>query len=103
MASSDLAVTKGGNIKKVDITTIVTWVKESWSDISSEMIVRSFKKCSISNAMDGSEDDAIFEDDADDDNVPETDDIHPDVSMTDDDIRELFQTSDSDSDFEGFQ
>ena len=40
---------------------VVQWVKEAWADISSDMIVRSFKKCGISNAMDGTEDNMLWE------------------------------------------
>lgn len=104
MSSSDAAVTKGNNLKKVDIVTIAEWVKEAWLDIPSDMIVRSFKKCSISNAMDGSEDDAIYEEQYDDDDVDSEveDDIHPDVPMTEDEFQTLFGSSDSDSSFDGF-
>ena len=84
MASSDAAVTKGGNLKKVDIVTIAGWVKQAWLDIPSDIIFRSFKKCSISNSIDRSEDDAIFEEHSDDDDSSEVedDDVHPDHPMT---------------------
>ena len=39
------------------------WVKEAWSEIALDIVVRSFKKCGISNAMDGTEDDMLWEDD----------------------------------------
>ena len=38
------------------------WVKRSWENVSQEIIIRSFKKCAISNELDGSEDDVIYED-----------------------------------------
>ena len=37
------------------------WVKKAWDDISTEIIVKSFKKCGISNALGGTEDDALFD------------------------------------------
>ena len=36
-------------------------MKNSWQRDKSETIVKSFKKCGISNALDGSEDDTLYE------------------------------------------
>ena len=36
-------------------------MKNSWQRVKSETIVKSFKKCGISNALDGSEDDILYE------------------------------------------
>jgi hypothetical protein len=101
MQSSDASLTKGGNLKKVDVVTISQWVKDVWMDVPAEMIVKSFKKCCISNAMDGTEDDAIFDDDEQVSEAEEDDEIHPDVPMTGAEFHELFGNSDSDSDFGG--
>ena len=38
----------------------------AWKAIPESIIVRSFKKCCISNALDGSEDDIRWEDDGED-------------------------------------
>jgi len=38
-------------------------VSAAWKSIPESIIVRSFKKCCISNALDGSEDDILWEDD----------------------------------------
>lgn len=105
MTEENKPVTKGGNTKKVDIVTIAEWVKDAWSEIPSEKIIHSFKKCCISNAMDGTEDDLAYEENCDDEenNVMEDDDVHPDVPLTETEFRELFGNSDSDSDFDGFQ
>jgi hypothetical protein len=40
-------------------------VSAAWKAIPDSIIVRSFKKCCISNALDGSEDDILWEDDGD--------------------------------------
>lgn len=45
---------------------LLRWVKEAWENLDDEIIVRSFKKTGISNEMDGTEDDALW-DDSDDD------------------------------------
>ena len=38
----------------------------AWKDIPESIIIRYFKKCRISNALDGSEDDILWEDDGED-------------------------------------
>ena len=38
----------------------------AWKAIPENIIVRSLKKCCISNALDGSEDDILWEDDGED-------------------------------------
>ena len=45
---------------------VVRWVSAAWEAIPESIIVRSFKKCCISNALDGSEDDILSEDDGED-------------------------------------
>ena len=42
---------------------VARWVSAAWKAIPKNIIVRSFKKCCISNALDGSEDDILWEDD----------------------------------------
>ena len=42
------------------------WVSAAWKAIPESIIVRSFKKFCISNALDGSEDDILWEDDGED-------------------------------------
>jgi hypothetical protein len=41
-------------------------VSAAWKAIQESIIVRSFKKCCINNALDGSEDDILSEDDGED-------------------------------------
>jgi hypothetical protein len=41
-------------------------VSAAWKAIPESIIVRSFKKCCISNALDGSEGDIVWEDDVED-------------------------------------
>ena len=47
---------------------VAQWVLTAWKAILESIIVRSFKKCCISNALDGSEDDILWEDDGEDKN-----------------------------------
>jgi hypothetical protein len=54
-------------------------VSVSWKANPENVMIRSFKKCCISNALDGSEDDIVWED-----NVEDKDDINW-VECTDND------------------
>ena len=45
---------------------VARWVSAAWKAIPESIIVRSFKKCCTSNALDGSEDDILWEDDGED-------------------------------------
>ena len=55
-------VTKRGNIKKTSSCSCDLFVDMAWKAVPEEMVQRSFKKCSISNAMDGNEDHLLFDD-----------------------------------------
>ena len=41
---------------------IARWVSNAWKQVSSAVIQKSFRKCRITNSLDGSEDDILFED-----------------------------------------
>jgi hypothetical protein len=45
---------------------VARWVSAAWKAVPESIIVRSFKKCCKSNALDGSEDDILWEDDGED-------------------------------------
>jgi len=45
---------------------VARWVSAALKAIPESIIVRFFKKCCISNALDGSEDDILWEDDGED-------------------------------------
>ena len=44
-----------------DFPVIASWVKHVWEQIPESMVKRSFKHCGISNALNGTGDDAILE------------------------------------------
>lgn len=108
ISSDRPAFTKGGNLKKPDITLIAQWVKQAWNEIPPEMIIKSFKKCCISNKLDGTEDDVVFQsEDTDDEYLKNTDEleaenIYDDEPMTEKEFYEMFGESDDESEFEGF-
>ncbi len=53
---------KAGKIKAPTRQQVVQWTVESWGFITKESIINGFRKCCITNKLDGSEDDALFED-----------------------------------------
>ena len=108
MSSGSAMLTKGGNVQKPDITVVTMWVKDSWDLIPEEMVRKSFFKCGISNAMDGFEDDAIYETEqnsnADDDSADDSEDGYTDDALPSAELMgELFsEHSDDDEEFQGF-
>ena len=53
-------LTPTGKIKRSALHIIAHWVSAAWKSIQAPMIVKSFKKCCISNSLDGSEDDVLW-------------------------------------------
>ena len=53
-SSTDHALTRGGRLKKPSITLWCDWVVKAWDEVDTAIIVKAFKKCGISNALDGS-------------------------------------------------
>ena len=52
--------TPAGKKKAPSRNLVLRWIKMAWAEIPEEMIRNNFKTCGISNAMDGTEDDAVF-------------------------------------------
>jgi len=57
IADPALELTETGKIKRAAPSEVARWVSAAWKAILESIIVRSFKKCCISNALDGSEGD----------------------------------------------
>ena len=103
MMSGEKTFTPGGQLRAASLVTVCQWVKESWQELSKEMVERSFKKCGISNALDGTENDLVWEEEEDSSQVEE----EPDCDVYDDRItpkqwQELFGESDDEEEFHGF-
>lgn len=75
--------TKGGNRRAPSKIVMLKWIKQAWDAISPDIIRKSFKKCGISNAIDGSEDN-LFQNDDDDDTDPFEGFDEQDVQMDED-------------------
>ena len=113
MVSGEKSLTPKGNVRSASLTAVVEWVKNAWDSISPTIIVRSFKKCGISNKLDGSEDDMLWEQAADEESAVNDVNVEEDGSdsgpdpyeyvPTQGDWDELFgEDSSVESDFEGF-
>jgi hypothetical protein len=112
--------TKAGNLKRPGIELLTQWVCNAWEEIPNEMVVKSFKKCGISNAMDGTEDDKLFSDlicdktntkapaddskdkESESEDESESDDVYDD-GTTLEEFRTLFGYFDDEDEFLGFE
>lgn len=45
MVEGEKSLTPAGNVKAASLTTVASWVLETWRDLPDEMVARSFKKC----------------------------------------------------------
>ena len=84
MMTGPFEYTPAGKKKAPSKNLVLCWVKQSWEEIPEEMVRRSFKTCRISNALNGTEDDAIY-----DDEMPE---------VADDDMEDKFETDSEEDD-----
>ncbi|KAG1677113.1 Pogo transposable element with KRAB domain [Nymphon striatum] len=92
MAGDKAKLTAKGNL--CPLPTVVSWVKEAWASIPPAMIKKSFLKTSISNALDGTEDDELWmDDDADSDNASH---------YSESEWNDLFGATDDEEEFESF-
>ena len=70
--------------KKVQSRNLVLrWIKKSWREIPEEMVRKSFLTSSISNALDSTEDNAIYEE-------------KPDIHAEENEMDEEFDTESED-------
>ena len=55
MVNGEKQLAKAGNLKRPKLTTVCQWIVDFCNEIPSDMVIRSFLKCGISNSIDGSE------------------------------------------------
>ena len=61
MLSAGDDLTPAGRVREASIAQVCDWTQRSWKGVEKEVVVKSFKKCSISSAVDGTEDDEIYQ------------------------------------------
>ncbi|CAG8662651.1 24015_t:CDS:2 [Cetraspora pellucida] len=64
-----MQLTCGRNFKKPAYNLMCQWIIDAWEDIPAELVKNSFKKCGISNKLDGSENYLMYKEEKN--NTPE--------------------------------
>ena len=80
--SDNLPLTKSGKIKKAPAAEMARWISEAWKDVSPGIIQKSFQKCCVTNALDGSEDDLLWEEDSNEHDSSSSSDDDPDDPLS---------------------
>ena len=62
ISSGAAELTAAGNFKRPSLSTVATWIKTAWDSLEDCMIQKSFKKRSISNSLNGTENDILWTD-----------------------------------------
>ena len=55
----EMCYTRGGHPRAAPLDTVLQWISDSWQNVSSDLVKKSFKTCGVTNAPDGSEDNQI--------------------------------------------
>ena len=50
---------------------VLTWINRAWNEIPKDLIQKLFKSCGIANAVDGSDDDAVWDEENKKENAEE--------------------------------
>jgi len=66
MISGEQILTATSRTCKAELNVICNWIKQAWDDIPTEMIQKSFRKYCITNAIDGTKDDEVWEQESED-------------------------------------
>lgn len=59
MVHGEKLLTKGGNPAAPPMEVYLQWIVNAWEALPKELIIKSFKNCALTTALDGSEDDQI--------------------------------------------
>ena len=60
-AEGEHPFTPSGNMRKPILLDVCSWVNDAWQELHQDIIMRAFKKCCISNALDRTEDELLWE------------------------------------------
>ncbi|GFU73219.1 pogo transposable element with KRAB domain [Trichonephila clavipes] len=60
LLEGEKSFTKGIHMRHVSLEIVCEWIIKAWNEIKPDFIQKSFKKCSVSNSIDGTEDDIIY-------------------------------------------
>ena len=101
MANGEKSYTPSGSLRAPTLDTLAQWVLDSWNAIQTPIVVKSFKKCCISNAMDGTEDDMLWEDAIQEREVTEDETEVDDILQEDDPYEDAILESEWEDLFNG--
>ena len=85
MIGGEKTYTKGGSMRSPTMPEVCQWVINSWNKLKVETIVKALKKCGISNALDGTEDEELWNDTDEE----AADDVQPQPMESDDEVHEF--------------
>lgn len=57
----DRKKTPTGKLQKASPSATAMWISNAWKRIKVDLVAKSFKKCSITNKLDGMEDDLLWD------------------------------------------
>ena len=61
MVNGPFTYTPSGKKRAPSKELVLQWIHKAWQEIPADLVANSFKSCGISNAMDGTEDEAVWE------------------------------------------
>ena len=73
MVNGPFTYTPSGKKRAPSKELALQWINTAWQEIPAEMVMKSFKSCGISNALDGTEDDALYEEETEGGEAVDTD------------------------------
>ena len=71
MVNGPFTYTLSGKKRAPSKELLLTWINRTWNEIARDSIQKSFKSCGIANAVDGSEDDAVWDEENEEENAEE--------------------------------
>ena len=71
MVNGPFTYTLSGKKRAPSKELVLTWINRTWNEIPRDSIQKSFKSCGIANAVDGSEDDPVWDEENEEENAEE--------------------------------
>jgi len=90
MLSGSFVRTTAGNLKQPLLPVVTKWVKTAWDSIDPAIISISFKKCSISNDLDGTEEVELWDEHHDKSDTDEEGNKMYDDMLTHKQVQQMF-------------
>ena len=88
MVNGPFTYTPSGKKQAPSKEMVLRWIDRAWREIPVDLITRSFKSCGINNALYGTEDDLVWDEDeeeeAEDEEEPSDNEFETDSSDNDD-------------------